>query len=138
MQWDEQISIEEYRRLRRRVGWFDMEEGQAGRCLAGSWAVVCARAAGAAVGVARVIGDGGYMALIADVMVDPDWQGRGVGRGLMERALARIQDQLSPGQPVMGNLMSVPGREGFYEQLGFVRRPNEHDGAGLALWLGRP
>lgn len=138
MQWTTDLTQEEYCRLRRQVGWFDMEAGQAGRCLAGSWAILCAREDGRAVGAVRIISDGGYMALLADLMVDPHWQGRGVGRGLVERAVERIGQALSPGQPVMINLMSVAGREGFYEKLGFVRRPNHQDGAGFALWLGRP
>lgn len=75
------------------------------------------------------------MALIADVMVSTEFQGRGIGRMIMEQMMGFIRENLADGLTVMVNLMSVKGKEGFYRKFGFIERPNEKDGAGMHLWL---
>ena len=32
-------------------------------------------------------------------------------------------------------LLAAAGRESFYEQFGFVKRPNDHEGCGMNLIL---
>jgi ribosomal protein S18 acetylase RimI-like enzyme len=66
------------------------------------------------VGAGRVLSDGEFYAAIYDVVVLPEYQGQGIGTRIMETLL----ENLSPG-PVI--LFAAPGREGFYERLGFRR-----------------
>ena len=66
------------------------------------------------VGAAREISDGVHSSAIYDLVVEPDDQGRGLGRANMEFLLARL-----PPPSVL--LVSVPGKEGFYRKLGFRR-----------------
>ncbi len=60
----------------------------------------------------RAISDGEYHAFIYDVAVHPDWQGRGLGKALMRRLLARL-----PVWRVM--LVADIDVQGFYRTLGF-------------------
>ena len=76
-----EISTEAYHTLRHGVGWKALDSAQAARGLKNSayldippGTAVCRR------GMARVISDGRYMFLIVDVMVLPEYQGRGIGR----------------------------------------------------------
>lgn len=69
------------------------------------------------VGAARAISDGFYYATIVDVVVDGPHQNQGLGRAMMEALIARL-----PMEKVY--LTTVPGKEGFYETLGFSK--NEH------------
>jgi len=62
----------------------------------------------------RALSDGAYQSVIYDVAVLPEWQGRGIGRQIMESLLERIS-----GQNIM--LYASPGKEGFYERFGFRR-----------------
>ena len=64
------------------------------------------------IGFGRAISDGTYQAAIYDIAVRPEYQGRGIGRIIMESILERI-----PACNVI--LYSFPGREGFYEGFGF-------------------
>ena len=82
--------------------------------LRGSVAVVGAWHGDVLIGFARAVGDGVYRALVEDVVVDEVWRGRGVGRGLMERLIAR----LSPVEEV--RLATGPETAPFYEGFGFV------------------
>ena len=88
------------------------------RCaFANSYAACFAFSGGQLVGTARATSDGVYYATVLDVCVHPDHQGRGIGRLVVERLLARL-----PSYKVF--LTSVPGKEGFYKKLGFLRQTN--------------
>ena len=67
---------------------------------------------GELVGVGRAICDGAYQAAVYDVAVLPAYQGRGLGRLIMERVLDRLA-----GCNVI--LYASPGKEDFYRRLGF-------------------
>ena len=68
-------------------------------------------------------------------IVDPDYQGQGIGRTLVEAVIKRIKDDSKPGYKVKLNLNSAKGKEPFYEKFGFKIRPNEEAGAGMDQWL---
>ncbi|MEH0021658.1 MAG: GNAT family N-acetyltransferase [Desulfobacter sp.] len=68
---------------------------------------------GCLVGAGRVLADGIDCAYICDVVVHPDLQGTGIGKGIMTRLMERSKGH----QKVI--LYSNPGKEGFYEKLGF-------------------
>ena len=131
IQYVDFISSEEYLGLRRKVKWFEfpVEEAQAG--IDNSYMVKCARDNGKAVGVVRLLWDGGYLAFLADVIVDPEYQGQGIGRKLVECCISRIRDDMKPGYKVKMCLLAAKGKEPFYEKLGFVERPNDRLGAGM-------
>lgn len=57
-----------------------------------SIAWVAARDRGHLVGFVNVIGDGGAHAVLLDTVVDPEHQGRGVGRALVSRAASAVTD----------------------------------------------
>jgi GNAT superfamily N-acetyltransferase len=68
------------------------------------------------VGSVRVLSDGYLFNTVPEVMVDPEFQRRGVGRELMRLAL-----EAAPG----GRLFfgALPGNEPFFERSGFQRGP---------------
>ncbi|MFN8059060.1 MAG: GNAT family N-acetyltransferase [Vicinamibacterales bacterium] len=67
------------------------------------------------VGAGRALADGRDCSYICDVAVLPSHQGRGVGRDIVARLLERSKGH----RKVI--LYSVPGKEPFYEKLGFKR-----------------
>ena len=84
--------------------------------------------------MARVITDYGYVAYIADVIVLPEYQGKGIGGEIMRRVMAYIKDRTAPGQCMYIALMAAEGKEGFYERFGFKKRPAGNLGCGMTLW----
>lgn len=130
-----EISTEAYHTLRHGVGWKALDSAQAARGLKNSAYLISAWDGGLPAGMARVISDGGYMFLIVDVMVLPEYQGRGIGREMMNRINSWIDELARDGSCIMVNLMATPGNESFYEKLGFVTRPNHHMGAGMVRWI---
>jgi ribosomal protein S18 acetylase RimI-like enzyme len=72
------------------------------------------------VAFARATGDGVFNAIIWDVVVDPSFQGIGLGKAVMERLL----DELSSKGICNIALYSEPRVLGFYRPMGFVADPD--------------
>jgi len=68
------------------------------------------------VGFARVLTDRIYRATLWDVVVHPDYQGRGVGESIMKTILSH---------PVLSRVqkfwLNTRDKQAFYERFGFVR-----------------
>ena len=129
------ISAEEYLNLRQQVDWvlFPLEEAQ--ECIDNSYMVICVRDEEQAIGVARLIWDGGYIAMLSDVIVAPEYQGQGIGRKLVEACIQNLKDSIKPGYKVKLNLNAAKDKELFYEKFGFRQRPNKEAGAGMDQWF---
>lgn len=80
------------------------------------------------VGMARVVGDGAYYT-VYDVVVSGAFQGRGVGRLLMEQVIEYYKSVEDDDTYLY--LGASLGKEKFYEKFGFVSRPYGHIGAGM-------
>nr|WP_254216861.1 GNAT family N-acetyltransferase [Synechococcus sp. CCY 9618] len=95
-------------------------QAQLRRMLAGSQVVVSAWRGNALVGFGRATSDGVFRAVLWDVVVAEDEQGRGLGRRIVEELLA--------GPAVAGveriYLMTTSG-QGFYERLGFSQTQSQ-------------
>lgn len=72
-----------------------------------------ARVRGQLVGSVRILTDGYLFGTIPEILVHPAFQGRGIGRALMERAWDRSPTGLFFG--------AQEGNEGFFEKLGYER-----------------
>ena len=71
------------------------------------------------IGFARATGDKVFHAIIWDVVVDPAYQGMGLGKVLMERLMA---DLVKMGISNIA-LYAEPTVVGFYQPLGFIADP---------------
>jgi GNAT superfamily N-acetyltransferase len=69
------------------------------------------------VGAVRVLTDGYFFATVPEILVDPDYQRRGIGRELMFRALAATPR----GTLFLG---AQPQSMGFFERLGCQPGPS--------------
>ena len=129
------ITAEEYMSLRKMVGWvqFPLEEAQI--CIDNAYMVLCVRDDDKAIGVVRLLWDGGYIAFLSDVIVDPEYQGQGIGRKLVESCIERLKKDMKPGYKVKLTLNSAKGKEPFYEKFGFRVRPNEDADPAMDQWF---
>jgi aralkylamine N-acetyltransferase len=111
--------IEEIVELYKSAGWWqESPEARAAipPMIRGSFCFMVARSIeGRIVGMARVISDGYSDAYIQDVVVLPDYRGRGAGRELVRRL---VQFCVARKISWIG-LVAEPGTQGVYEDLGF-------------------
>ncbi len=131
--YENDITVEDYNMLRSSVSWFVLDEEQAANGIRNTTFLLRAVYNNKTVGMARLISDGGYMALIADVIVMPEYQGQGIGKYMMKQILFYVKSGLKEGQTVYVNLMAAKGMERFYERFGFWLRPQEFTGSGMTI-----
>ena len=89
--------------------------------------ILRASESGEAVGMGRVVGDGGTVFHICDMAVDEKWQGKGGGTMIMNFLMEYIVKEASPLSYV--NLMADV--DGFYEKWGF--KPTVPNSRGMFL-----
>jgi ribosomal protein S18 acetylase RimI-like enzyme len=124
-----------YNQLRQAVGWRPYALEVIESALPNSLYCLCARLDGETVGMARILGDGGLVYYIQDVIVLPAYQHQGIGTCMMDRIMAYIRTY-APHNSIIG-LMAAKGKEPFYEKYGFVTRPNDGLGSGMTIFWER-
>lgn len=83
------------------------------------------------VGMGRLVGDGFMYWYIQDVIVLPEYQGKNIGRSIIENLLNYVKTNSLPENTVTVGLMAAKGKEGFYKKLGFIERPDDVLGCGM-------
>lgn len=71
------------------------------------------------VAMARVIGDMGLCYYIKDVVVRPEYQGKGIGRLLINELLKYINDNGIANTNIAVELCAMPDKIPFYQKFGF-------------------
>ena len=131
------ITVEEYNKLRKSVDWILVTEKRAAIALGNTFYLCVAMVGEEPVGMVRVVSDGGYTYFITDVIVKPEYQGNHIGTELITRTLDYIQKDVMEGETVMVSLMSAFERETFYQRVGFHKRPFGNHGSGMSVWVSR-
>ena len=85
--------------------------------LANATITVTARLDGRLIGMARTLTDFTYVAYLADLAVDVDFQRRGIGK----RLIAETRRKLGPLCKIV--LLSAPNANEYYPKLGFEHNP---------------
>jgi ribosomal protein S18 acetylase RimI-like enzyme len=96
----------------KRVGMAHYEPALHKKAFEASHTAVFVYQDGRLIGFGRAISDDAYQAAVYDCAVLPEFQGRGVGRQIMDAILARLAH-------CNVVLYASPGKEGFYRKLGF-------------------
>jgi GNAT superfamily N-acetyltransferase len=135
IEYTNSITLEEANKLRVSVGWGEIELEQATIGIKNTAFLICARHEGNAVGMARVITDYGYVVYVADMIVLPEYQGKGIGGEIMSRVMSYINENTLQGQSKYIGLHASKGKEAFYEKFGLTQRPTDNLGCGMTMWF---
>ena len=130
---DNQLNAKDFVKLRESVGWGITPENQAAAGINNSLFNVCVKYNDQVIGMGRIVGDGFMICYIQDVIVLPEFQGKGIGKAIMKRLLTFVKDSGLPDTNIKIGLFSAKGKEEFYQNLGFNSRPNENRGAGMEM-----
>ena len=129
------ISTAEFCKLRESVGFQKLTEKQAETVLSNTTFIVNAVYGEKSVGIVRVLTDMLTDAYITDVIVDPDFQGKGLGKQLLDKTLEHLKYHSMENVTLACSLYANPNKESFYERFGFKRLPNNKYGYGMLLEL---
>jgi len=121
----------EYQKLREAVEWENVDIKATEIGLHNSLFSVCVIFENKVIGCGRVIGDGSIYFYIQDVIVLPEFQGKGIGKNIMD-AIVDYLKACAPPNAFVG-LMAAKGVSRFYEQYGFKVRPSDAPGM-FRIW----
>lgn len=121
--------------LREDCGWGHIGKALAQKAIDNSLVFVSAHRQDVLIGFGRVVGDGALNYYIQDLIVVEAYQGQGVGKAILGRLLESIDENAQSGASI--GLMAAVGREAFYIQFGFEKRPNMVYGAGMTRNVGK-
>lgn len=108
------VEWERVRAILKSVGMGHYEPEMHRQAFEASYSTVFAYDSGRLIGFGRAISDGQYQAAIYDCAVLSEYQGKGIGRLIMEEIMGRIAHCNTI-------LYASPGKEGFYQKHGFRR-----------------
>ncbi|CDE53511.1 MAG: GNAT family N-acetyltransferase [Candidatus Gastranaerophilaceae bacterium] len=132
---ENKLDVETYLDIRASVHWKVLRKEQAEKALNNSLYTVMAVENGKTIGMGRIVGDGAVICYIQDFVVRPEYQGTSIGRKMMERLIAHVEELRMDQSEMMLCLMCAKGREQFYEKFGFIGRPTENLGPGMIQYL---
>ena len=125
------LSADLFLQLYTSVGWEPPGIEQVQKALENTIATFTAYDEDKAVGMVRLIGDGGMSFYIKDFAVVPEYQSMGVGTLLLNALEDYIKEHIAPGWAVSLELISSKEAVGFYQKHGFEERPCDWDGPGM-------
>ena len=112
----ENIAWEETVNLFNAIGWAPRLPNEIEKAFRESTYVRIAYSGNKIVGFGRTVDDGRYYALIADLVVDPEYQGMGIGTQILKE----LKDALKG--YIFTSLIAAPEKDGFYSRQGWLRQ----------------
>ena len=99
------------------AGLSPFSEAAAEKGLQGTVFSVLVLHAGSAIGMGRLIGDGGCFFQVVDIAVDPAHQGKGLGKAIMTALMDHVTNEF-PASAYVSLIADVPANR-LYEKFGF-------------------
>lgn len=125
-------SVDDYLRLRRNAGLTARSATAAAAGLPHTVAGVVVRSGEDIIGMGRAVGDGLFYQIV-DIAVEPQHQGKGVGRLIMARLMDALQRE-APAEAYVSLIADGRASE-LYAQFGFTSTAPAS--IGMAQWIGR-
>ena len=125
-----ELTYEDYISLRNSVGWNNFAEEQVSKSINNAILNITVIDEGETVAMGRLIGDGIYY-LIVDVVVQPEYQGQGIGSTIIDILLKYVENHTPNDGRASVQLIAEKGKEEFYINRGFKLIPHEFCGSGM-------
>ena len=126
-------TVKEFGDIRSSANWDNPDDSNLEKSIQNTLHWVCARSNQKLVGIGRVIGDGAMYFYIQDVIVEPLYQGQGIGRLLMEN-IETFLSQHCPKHATIG-LFAAQGKETFYSKYRYLVRNGDPLGHGMCRFV---
>lgn len=120
------IRVSEYQKLRDTTGWESITDDVVRRALASDLFSICILHKKEIIGIGRIIGDGAIYFYIQDIIVVPEYKGKGVGKLIMDNIGLFLYKNANNNSFI--GLMAADGVQEFYHKFGFVERPENKPG----------
>lgn len=116
---DNILQAEDFVRLRIETGFAEIPVEHARKALQNGLVNVSALYRGELVGMGRLVGDGAMYWYLQEIIVLPQFQGRGIGRLIVNHLVEYARVNSASGKFTTVGGVSARGKEPFYEKMGF-------------------
>lgn len=127
---DNVLTAEDFIRLKVSTGFMARPLDQVEKALRNGLFNVSVICDGKVVGMGRLVGDGAMYWYLQEIIVLPEYQGKGIGKIIVNRLIEHIKNTAIPDTCVEVGLTAVKGKEPFYEQFGFIL-----GASGMKKWI---
>ena len=127
---DNILTPEDFIRLKVAAGFMNRPLAQVEKALKNGLFNVSAVCDGHVVGMGRLVGDGAMYWYLQEIIVLPEYQGKGIGKSIVNRLIDHIKNAALPGTCIEIGLTAAEGKASFYEQFGFISSVS-----GMKKWI---
>ena len=115
------------------VGWKTYTEQQVQKALDNTMYMVKIFVDDKLAGIGRVVGDYSIVCMLSDICVKPEYQGKGIGKKIVNKLRKLIEQGVKEGEKIQIELTPTAGNERFYQKCGFKYNPDKI--TGMYLWI---
>ncbi|SFB79825.1 GNAT family N-acetyltransferase [Pseudoalteromonas denitrificans] len=119
--------------LRQKIGWGEMNLEMAQQSLSNSLFHVQICHDFELIAMGRIVGDGYMYFYVQDIIVDPYYQGLGLGKVIMQYIETYLSKEAGKGATI--GLLAAKDKEGFYKSFGYIERSGKPLGRGMCKFI---
>ncbi len=118
---------EDFYQLFETTGWnkkYQLSDDELVEAIRNSWYKISAYDSEKLIGYGRIIADGIAHALLLDIIIHPDYQGKYIGKEILDKLVEKCKKHKIRDI----QLFCAKDKVEFYEKYGFISRPNNAPG----------
>ncbi len=118
---ENKLTAKDFIRLKVATGFSDRPIEQVEKALSNDLFDITAICNNEVVGMGRLVGDGVMYWYLQEIIVLPQFQGKGIGTCIVNRLLEYIKENTEQGTFTSVGLTAAKGKDTFYERFGFSK-----------------
>ena len=127
------ISVSDFQYLRECVKWNKLDDNQVYKALNNSMINVSIKIDDKVVGIGRIVGDNVLKGMLTDIMVDPLYQGLGIGKLIVTSLIDKLESIVGIGESFQLEASPTANNREFYIKCGLKYKPENQDG--VYMWI---
>lgn len=127
------IDVDDFVRIRQLVGWNTIPEDLIIRALNNSMINISVFDGNNCVGIGRIVGDSVLKGMLTDIMVVPNYQGKGIGKIIVTSLIKKLKSLIKCGDCFQLEANPTSSNREFYIKCGLKYKPENQDG--VYLWI---
>lgn len=127
------ISSNDFCRIRKALGWKEINYNQVEKALNNTMYKVSVEVNNEVIAIGRLVGDYSCKGVLSDIIVLPEYQGRGIGKVIVTTLLEMVKEGLEFGEKFQIEATPTAGNREFYIKCGMKYKPENQDG--VYVWI---
>lgn len=127
------IEVLDYVKIRESVGWNKIPDLLVQKAINNSMFNVSIFDNNKCIGVGRIVGDNALKGMLTDIMVLPEYQGKGIGKTIVTTLINQLNNMVEDGECFQLEASPTSNNREFYIKCGMKYKPENQDG--VYLWI---